>query len=232
MPPVPRGARAVVLVLSVLTLLTAAVGAGVAAAVPLIQPGQRPSLALLGGEVVVLVAAVFGVLWGRGRFADAPALGLACVSGTVLLASALGWQGAGRVVAGWSLTPLLGFRALVSVAIAAVGAWLVLSRDPRSWGHLARAAMCLGPLVIAGVLYALPRTRGPIVSAIGASTLASFAVVIFGSLLAAVLVSAGAHQVIRAFERGQTQDLSDEPGRGSGAGGAGSVAGAGGERNG
>ena len=46
---------------------------------------------LLGFEVVILVATVFGVLLGRRKFGSGAGLGLLCVAGVVLAGSLLGY---------------------------------------------------------------------------------------------------------------------------------------------
>src|SRR5262245_43109895 len=124
--PVPRTIRLLVQA-TCLAVLASAVGSAIlAGAAPLLVPDQRPSWALVGFELVVLVACVQGVLFGRGRFGQGPGLALACVGGTILVASGLGWAGSGKQLLGHSLTPLLGARLLAVAVIGICGAWCVL----------------------------------------------------------------------------------------------------------
>src|SRR5579862_2091732 len=101
-PPVAPPLRLLVLAVSFAVLLSTVLLASLSVVAPLLVRDQRPSWALFGFEVVTGVAATIGILMGRGRFADGPGLGLACVAGTILIASGLGWQGAGRQLLGVS----------------------------------------------------------------------------------------------------------------------------------
>jgi hypothetical protein len=130
--PVPQWARMLVVVTCLAVLASALAAAVLSLAAPMLAKDQRTNWALFGFELVIMVACAQGVLFGRGRFAQGPGLALACIGGTILVASALGWKGSAKQVAGFSLTPLLGARFLAVMVIGGCGAWCVLSRDRRS----------------------------------------------------------------------------------------------------
>lgn len=203
MPPIPKPIRILCIVLCAITALSAVPLAVSAAILPRLVPDQRPALALVGFELVVLVAAVLGILIGRGRYAQAPALALACVGGTILASSALGWKSANRVLAGFSLDPVLAFRALAGLFMLAAAALIVLVRDKRSFKSLAKGLALLAPvaLVAAALLYG--PTRSAIERALAIHTMVEIAAAVFGFLILAVLVATGGHCIIRAFEFGR-----------------------------
>jgi hypothetical protein len=184
-------------------LLSALAGATLALLAPVLSPGAKASWVLFGFEVVVVVAAALGILFGRGRFGEAPGLALACVAGTILIASLLGWQASGRTLMGRSLTPLLAWRAVASLALAAAAALCVLSRDPRAVRRAGLGAVMVLPavLVVAG---ALTRPGRRILSAaVGQNPVQQVLVCTMGGLVVGGLFAAGGHQLIRAFEMGR-----------------------------
>src|SRR4051812_43384921 len=84
--PVSAMLRRATLAISALIGASALVGAGLALLTPVIAPGQHPSWPFLAFEGVIILAATIGVLFGLGRYADAPGIALACVAGTILIA--------------------------------------------------------------------------------------------------------------------------------------------------
>ncbi len=207
-PPIPPLPRLLVLLVSLAVLCSAVLLAGLAAGAPLLARDQRPSWALFGFEAVVAVAAVLGVLMGRGRYSDGPGLGLACVAGTILVGSALGWAGAGKVLLGVSLKPVLGGRALASLAIASVGAWCVLARNPRSIRLALFGAILIAPIVLGVGAAMTPAGRRLLDKAMAASPGTQFIGAVGGFTVVAVLLSAGTHLLIRAFEMGRPDSTS------------------------
>ena len=79
--------------------------------------------------VLLILAVAVAAAWALRTQANAGAL---TASGTILIAAGLGWQGAGRQLLGVALLPVLAGRCLAALTIGAVGAWSVLSRNPRS----------------------------------------------------------------------------------------------------
>lgn len=199
-PPLGRGTGLFVALLSGLVLLSAVVGAGAAA---LHAP---PIWFMLGFEVIIAVAGVFGVLTGLGRFLNGPALALVCVAGAVGAGSLLGFL-AGRGNLAIDLWPFLMARGVAAAAILAMAGWAVLSRRPQeSWRRLGVGIACLigfgaiagGLWVAQGWLTGLGTMPGAIIGLVAGATL-------LGLLAAAV------HHVIRAFETGAAGLPADEP---------------------
>jgi hypothetical protein len=198
--------QAIVVGVSAIATLSAAALAATAALAPILAPDQRVSWALFGFEVVVFVAGLLGILTGLNCFREGPGLALACIAGTIIVASGLGWQGSGRAVAGIGLTPVLGARILISFALALLGVWVVLSRSRESWRPAVVGGCCL--LVVLAGLGAIvhPATRQAVAGGFSGSSGLSLLLVVLGFGLMCALLSAGAHLLIRAFESGRTEE--------------------------
>lgn len=154
---------------------------------------------MLGFEVVIALACVFGVLVGIGRFGSGPAIALACVAGTIGIGSLLGYLGAGRRLGGVDLTPFLFGRGAAAGAIAMIAAVIVLKRDARrSVPSLVRGLAFAAAL--AGFLAAAYWIR-PQVFAYG--PLAKAAMVIVSGIVGLGLLAAAVHYTIKAFEHGK-----------------------------
>jgi hypothetical protein len=193
------------LLLSSAVLLSALAIGGLSVGVPLVKAGAQPAWLLFGFEVVVGVAASIGVLFGLGRFGDGPGLALACVGGTVLAASALGWLSANRQLGGHSITPLLAFRCLTAAAFGLLAGVCVLSRDARSW-RLVGWGLATGlPCLIAAGAVIRPGSRRAIEAAISQAGTVGTIGVVLAVLVLAVLLCASMHLLIRAFELGRPE---------------------------
>jgi hypothetical protein len=203
MYPMARPVRWLVLVVSVLVAASAAVGAVLAACLPLVVAGEQPRWAMFGFEVVCLVAAVLGVLTSLGKFEAGPGLALACVAGTILVASVLGWQAAGRQMGGVALWPVLGARVAATVVLAIAGAWAVLTRRPGAVATAMRGALLIAPVAVGALAIVHPAGRRMVGSVLGASPAVEFLAVSIGFLIATVLLAAGGHLIVRAFEMGR-----------------------------
>lgn len=202
MPPVSKTIRMLVLVVSGLVLLSALGLGGAAAGIQYVVAGQKPSWLLFGFEVVVGAAGVLGVLFGRGKFGEGPGLALACIGGTVLAGSALGWLAAGKQVGGHSITPLLGPRVLAAGVIGLAGAYCVLSRNPKSWKVAAWGAGTGAPVVIAAMAMMRGSSRRVIESAVSSGVLGTVGAVV-GLVVVAACLCASVHLVVKAFEMGR-----------------------------
>jgi hypothetical protein len=202
-PPIPGPLRAVVMAISVIVAISAAAGAFLAVVQPSLAAGQRVSWTLMGFELVILIAAGIGVFAARGFYREGPALALACVAGTILLGSAMGWQGAGRQLVGVSLTPFLAARALASAILGAVAAWAVLSRNGRSWRPLVLGLMCGIPVLTGCAALVVPAIRRPLETALANSPVLQLGAALLGYFAATVLLSACVHLIVRAFELGR-----------------------------
>lgn len=163
---------------------------------------------LLGFEVVTLVGAVLGLFFALGRFQEGQGLAMACVAGTFFVAAVLGYFGAGRQLptsdGGISLKWLLLGRLGASFLLGAIGAGLVLARDKRSWGYLAKSAALGGPVLIALGAYVVSpgRVTGMLGSLPGWALGLGLTV---AGLLSVVMVSASVHLLVRAFELGRVE---------------------------
>lgn len=179
--------------ISAIVLLSAAVALGVGAfATP------HPYF-MLGFEVVILIAAAFGVLIGMGRFSEGPAIALACVAGTIGIGSLLGYLGAGRQLGSVNLTPFLYARGAAAGVLALLAAVTVLKRHPgQSLPALVRgAASGVAFAVVIGGLYLI---RAQVIAY---GPLAKIAMVIIGGIVGLGLFAAMTHYTIKAFEAGR-----------------------------
>lgn len=202
--PVPRWVQKVVLVLGVLLALSS-----LAAGALTFQASQAYWI-FLGMEMCVALGAAFAILIGRGLFREGPGLALACCAGTVFVAGILGWvsvhrgnfelggmtMNSGKTV---SLNALLYVRVAIACVFGTLGAWLVLSRNPRSWYYLLRAVLTGVPMVacLAGAYTMRSSLRG------GASWVMWLAATVL-TIVIIGLFCACAHFVIRAFESGRS----------------------------
>ena len=160
-PPMSGPARAVVLVASAITLLSALAGAYFA-----LRGGESAQWGAFGYELVIAITCVFGVLLGRGKFSAGSGL----TAGLIALAWFVG-TGMGRlpfhtsprgvVSDPWFLGRLAG-----AAVVAGMGALTVLSRDNRAWksvmvgfGLLLPVALALGFWVgTGGMWFGRPQT--------------------------------------------------------------------------
>src|SRR3954465_10295691 len=117
----------------------------------------KPIWLMFGFEIVIAVATVLGLQFALGRYQDGQGLALACVAGTIAVGSVLGWIGAQRHLTtshgDISLNAWLLGRLAAALALGAVGAVFVLSRNQRSWWHLIKAALLGGPIVMLAAAY-------------------------------------------------------------------------------
>jgi hypothetical protein len=201
------------LLLLVIGLISSAVAfSAIGTIAAFLLAGPHPVWFLFGFELVIAITAPMGMLFAMGRFQDGQGLGLACLSGTIAVGSLLGWMGADRHLitshGDISLKFWLAGRLAAAAALGAMGVWLVLSRNQRSWYYLIRAAACGLPL--AGLLCVYVFGRGALGRAVGAipgwitGTLGAV-----GAVVAIALISAGVHCLIRAFEMGRIENETD-----------------------
>jgi hypothetical protein len=194
----PKQVRVLTLVVGASVLLSALLGAALAVLLPYFVEGQRTALALFGFEVVVAVAGTLGVLLGLGRMRGSPGMALACVGGTILVGSALGWQGAGRSLADVSLTPLLALRAAAALLLMASAGLVVLMRDRAAIRPAVLGAVLGAPVVLAAAAFALPAGRRTIEGLLSGPVETSLA--IMALLVLAGLLAASVHLIIGAFD--------------------------------
>lgn len=173
-----------------------ALAAGGAAIANSVAGAWRPAWFTFGFELVTLFAAVFGVAAGRGRSVPgiSTAVTIACVAGSVAIASLFGYLAAGRTLFGIGLLPLLGLRFAIAGALAVVACSMVLSADRRSFFLIAKgtALILLSAAVAAGIWLGRPR-----LAAISDELL--MGVVVAGFCVVTGLLAAGIHWVVGAF---------------------------------
>jgi hypothetical protein len=204
MPPVPKHIRLLAFLVGIAISLSALALAIAAVTLPLLAPGERPAWMLFGFELVVLVTGILVALFGRGRFADGPGLALGTLAGTLVIASAFGWIATGRQVAGVALFPVLAFRLVSAAALAAAGAYCVLSRNPRSWRLFAIGCLCGLPCAAAAVAFLLPAGRRSMLNFISGGGIFQTSVALILLIALGCLLCASGHLIINAFELGRT----------------------------
>jgi hypothetical protein len=209
---VPANIRATIAVAGGLVLLSALCGA-----VAALAANARPAWGLFGFEVVVGVAAACGVWMAggkQGRYREGPGLAAACIAGTFLVGSVLGYLSLQPpTLAGVGLKPFLAGRVLAAAVVAAAGAWCVLSRHPRSWRLLMIGVLLGAPVLAAAVVAVVPALRGVLAPITGAGAVAQMTAVVGACVVLGALLCASADFVIRAFELGGTGNIDGPPTR-------------------
>lgn len=196
---VPAAAKWTVIGLSALVALSALAGSIAAPLAPKLVETTAPAWWLFAFELLALVAGVAGLFVARPAFAQAPGLGLLCVAGMVVASSVCGYLGVQGTFGPHSLKLWLLARLAASGLITLAAAYAVLSRNPRSFGVIARGIACLLPVAaLAGLgLW----KRATILGALNdLNAFIRIAIAITAMLGLAALVCAGAHLIIRAFE--------------------------------
>lgn len=163
-------------------------------------PNPKPAWGMFIFEPVQLIAAVFGVLFARGRHNESPALALLCVAGVFVLASALAYVAIQREPIGKVFGPIMFLRIAGGFALVATAAVLVLNRRPRSWRTFFIGAGLLTPLVLMGGAVAMGVGRSLVQSVFGMGGFGGFVVQLLAFIVVTGLLAAGVHLVIRAFE--------------------------------
>lgn len=182
-------------------VLCALVGLSALGGVGLAAFNSRPIWFLLGFEVVIAFASVFGVLLGLGRFNDAPALGLLCVAGAVGGGSLLGFLSA-RHNLSIDPYPFLLAREVAAAALIATAALIVLFRRPReSLPKFAAGVGCGAALVLVGAGAWMFRGQ---LGALG--TVAGAVIGLIVSALMLGLLAAAVHLLVAAFETGESEE--------------------------
>lgn len=202
MPRDMKMLRVVVGVLCVAIGLSAvALGTGAVVA------GPNPKWPLFGMEVVTLVASLVGVGMAMGRMKGAPALGLACVAGSIFVAAVLGYVGSNKQLelaegkGAIALRPLLLARLASVCVIACVAMYANLRRDGVATRTFWKGVAWALPLVLMGGAYVALRSR---VGGMGEGAL--LAVACAAGLVGMISLSGAGHCFIRAFEMGASKN--------------------------
>lgn len=217
LPPIPTGVGLFV------SALSAVVGITCLGGLALSLLNRPPVWYTFGFELIALVACVFGVWTGLGRYRQGPALAILCVAGAIAVGALLGYVGApaatttklatavpalsfmgsDRELIGLPLWPLMLARAVAAAAMGAAAAVIVLSRQPQlSHPRLVRAMVFGALLVLVAAPLWLTRAKW-----IALGTFPKLMIGVLGSVVALGLFAAAVHYAIRAFEPGDP----DEP---------------------
>jgi hypothetical protein len=193
--PLSKPAALLVLILSAVVALSALVGGAI------MLTTDKPSWFFVGFELVVVMAGVFGVLLGRGKFSEAPAMVLLCLAGAVGVGSVLGYVGAGRNLAGVDLRMWVVGRVAAAGVFAALAGLTVLSRRPGpAWRALGIGAV-FGVLTV-GALALGWFGRGWLAAA-GAPNVVKLVVALVLAVVVVGLLSAAVHYTVKAFATGR-----------------------------
>lgn len=153
---------------------------------------------MLGFEVVIAFASVFGVLIAMGRFREGPALALACVTGAIGVGSLLAYVGPAKSVLEGGAKFYLLARGADAAALGLAACMLVLMRAPRPAFRSIIIGLVWGAVMVGVAVVAL-RVHASLAGAPGAMRFG--ASVVFGAMFVASL-SAAVHYVVRAFQCG------------------------------
>lgn len=164
-------------------------------------------------DALGLLAAIFGALAAIGRFNVGPAMALASVGGVSIIAAALGFDTANK--GGFSAIqrdPMVLARVGLSGAILALAATIVLVRQPKeSFKRVILGGVLLVVGVMLGAMWTLPALRGWLQSSSVLGVASAVVALIATATIAIGLVSAGGHNLIRAFEFGSAKDAPAAP---------------------
>lgn len=168
--------------------------------------GGAASWALIGFEVITLIATVIGFLGAVRHARQGPAMMLLCVAGAVGVGSLLAFIGTNRTLMGFGLGPVLAARFAAAALLGAAAGCILLSRDPsRSLPSLIKGIVWTAILVaVIGVAWMM---RSSILGAGGAARVAMTLVLGIASI---GLVAASTHYLVNAFAFGAGPRF-DEP---------------------
>lgn len=170
---------------------------------------------VFGFETLLLVAGVFGIGCGLGKYREGPALAMLCVGGTVIVASVLGYTALHKTYLGIQRDPLTFARLSAGGGFAALAALTVMARRPHASSANVVTGLMLSALAAGvGAILGLPGPRGAVTKL--HPVLASLAFLVLGALLI-TFVSAAAHHFIRALEHGKDPPVRPDSGEPSGA---------------
>lgn len=202
MKPAPKPIKLLTLVAGVLSTLLAVGGVGTA-----IFAVQTPIWGMLSFEVVLLVASGLAIVAGLGKFDQGFGLATATLGASILGAAVLGTldaranlSSAGSPLAKYVM-PVLGLRVLLGASFASFGGIAVLSRRPVEWKRFILGAVLTAPVLAVAAATALGRMPWLLNEQEGTGELVRVSGLLFGGVLMIVLLSAGGHLLITAFER-------------------------------
>lgn len=110
--------------------------------------GARPIFILGGFEIIIVICGILSVWLGWKKREEHLGMALACLGGTVCVASFLGALSAQYVLLGLGLKPLVLARFAIGALFAACGAVAVLNRHQRSWPLFFKGLIVASPMIL------------------------------------------------------------------------------------
>lgn len=138
---------AVLAVLGGVLALWGAIGAVAAFFAGKFSEGARPVFILGGFEVIIVVCGGLLMWLGWKKREEHLGMALACIGGTVCVASFLGALSAQNELLGVGLKKMMLARVAMGLVIAAIGGVIVLGRHPRSWRVFWKGVVVASPLI-------------------------------------------------------------------------------------
>ena len=162
----------------------------------------KPALAYIAFQGVILAAAIFGLLMGRGRFrGDAP-MTLLCVGGVALAAAAFGFVSLGpvRTLGPVPIIPLTGVALLISAILLALSGLSVLDKRRESWVKLLIGAALALPVLGATAVLITGQPKAAVDAMNSVTGPLKVILAMVGGIVFIALASASGHLIIRAFQ--------------------------------
>ncbi len=119
--------------------------------------GARPMFILGGFEVIVAVCGVLAVWLGWKKREENLGMALACIGGTVCVASFLGALSAQNDLLGLGLKMIVLARVAIGLVLVAIGAAAVLGRHPRSWPLFWKGVVIASPMILLAIYSVINR---------------------------------------------------------------------------
>ena len=176
---------------------------------------------LFGFELITILAGIYAILLGLGKFKDGWALGVTAIAGSILVALVFGLF-VGFIKAKQidfpSLAPLAKYtflgRAATIAAFFALASIAVFSRNKASLPFLIKSALTAAPIAIVAALMHFNIGPGTWINttlktSTGTGGLQAILALTLG-LLFITLISIAAHLLIRAYETGRPQSTPSE----------------------
>ncbi|MCC6679004.1 MAG: hypothetical protein IT436_17905 [Phycisphaerales bacterium] len=202
-------------------MLTAAICAivllsALATAVLAIVVPPKPAWTFVTFELVIAVCCALALPFGRGAYRDGPGLALICFAGAIFAGSVLGYLSVHGVLGTTSLKLWVLVRVALAGVIGAAAVGIVLIRNPRSWGVLAKGLALLSPLLVIAAVVGARKLGVPAITRAadkligltapltqpgqGLGEAIRLGAIIILGVIAGGLFCAGLHFIIRAFE--------------------------------
>ncbi|KAA0216709.1 MAG: hypothetical protein DYG94_12980 [Leptolyngbya sp. PLA3] len=202
MKPAPKPIKMLTLLAGVISTLLAIGGVATA-----LFAAESPIWGMLSFEVVLFVASALAIVTGLGKFDQGFGLATATLGASIIGAAVLGTldartnlSSAGSPLAKY-VTPVLGVRLLLGAGLACLAGMAVLARRPVEWKRFLLGSVLTAPVLLLGAAIALGKASWLLHEREGSSELLRVSGLLVGGVLAIVLLSAGGHLLITAFER-------------------------------